>query len=332
MALALAAMLLNSIQTYRYRVDFQQDHFVITSTATKKLVGDVSIVSTPPKQSYGVGFSAGHVKMTWDQRGLTIKSIGKPYRTEFRDVPTSPRLRPRKDIRLTLVQAHTQGRKLTASALSGWQEQGSDVYLLVRWQDKPGYAWLEALERIDLGQSIPRPETLAILPGVSFSAKAVDSNLLRIGQDLVAYVHSGTTWGRWSFNTATQKSSYLKLGENPKYINGLKNGEVQAIEKTPYGSFNASLLNGISGVRLCHEEFERMPKFVNPLLAGVVEVGTEKKELVNIETGATKTVPSDSQYAVVKGDLLLWTGGDQPQRAWFLSPAEWSPFGEWSQS
>lgn len=332
MALALAAMLLTSIQTSRYTIALKPNHFVVTSSSSNQEVGQIPLAQKPPSQSYAVNFSAGNITVNWDKKGLSITGDGRPDTTQFREIPTSPRLRTRKDIEATLLAAHTQGRKLTASALSGWQESGTTVFMLIRWQDKPGYAWLEALIKIDLGDATPRPETVALLPGVTFSSQLIDTKLMKAGKDLVAYIHSGPTWGRWSFNPATHKSNFLKIGTEPKYINGLKNGQVQAVEKTAYGSFNASLYNGSTGSRICHIEFETMPKFISADLPSVVELASNTRELINLSTGALKAIPADSRIAPIGSNLFIWTGGDQPQNAWILSPAEWSSYGDWSQA
>lgn len=315
----------------RYTIALNKTNFVVSKSDSKEVLARVPLDQTPLPAGVAVNFSTDRVKMQWSGTGLSIDVGRSHYTTNFRAVPTSPRLRTAAEIRRAIDANHSEGLKLTASALSGWYEKGSTLYLVVTWQDHPGMAWLSALEKINLSDELPRPVTEAILPGVPFTGKAIDQKALSIGDNILVYVHSGPVWGRWTYSTKTAKTDYLELGKNPKYVMGLAKGQVQAVEKTDYGSYLAKLEDGTTGKVIVSQEFESLPKFVSPDLPQAL-LTRDGTQLVDLQTGAVMSLDEGASVAPVKGLLLVWFGGTTPDRAWLLSPTSWSPFGWWSAS
>lgn len=312
----------------RTSLAFSEGRFVIHAPHEKPLA--VELDRREPEPTTHVNYRLNQTFVVWDERGLSIRTADGVTTTRFKEIPVSPRLRPRDEIRATLAHQYS----LEASALAGSKRFGKTVYLVVRWLDENDAPWLEALVSVDLSAESPRAQALAVLPGISFSSGTISDNLLLSPDGVRILIHEGPVWGVWSYSASGDSGSFKQLGDGVKYASAVSPARACYMEKTTYGDFVAGTADLATGARSDCLETALPVRIVEPGNPPVVESDLDSggREVTNLITGAGLRLASGLRYRRTPFGLLVWDGGRSPSRAWLYGFADWSPVAWWRRS
>ncbi|HLK13630.1 MAG TPA: hypothetical protein VKT78_02395 [Fimbriimonadaceae bacterium] len=306
---------------------FAEGAFIVTRGKTAE---HVPIDPPKPSPRTKVEYRSDQKFVIWDERGLTIRSGSHAKSTRLRAIPTSPRLRTHDAIVGTLDAVHA-GRKLEAAAVSGSRRFGKTVYFVLRWEDRPGQPWLEALVSVDLSESDPAAKAIAVLPGLSFSTVQIADNLVAGPKGVSVLIHEGTQWGQWSYRPDTQQTEFHILGEGVKYAAAVSADVAAFIEKTEHGSFAAGTVDLVTGARADAAESPTRWRMLDAKAPPVAE-GTNDgggHVLAELTSGAVFDLPEGADVRRAKDTLVIWEGGKRPTKAWLYDPTTWKALAWW---
>lgn len=281
-----------------------------------------------------INFPSKTASVSWTSGTLKIAvKREKLYTTDFHEIPTSPRLRSRADIRDTIQNHENRG----ASVLSGYQVFDQTAYLLVRWEEADGTPWLEALVKLKLDDADPRPQVLTVLPGLSFASTAVPNVLGRNGSTLVALLRKPNEpdqpWGRWDFHLDDSTQNFAQLGSHPKFAKVEANGSASFIDQTSDGGYRSGIIypNGTTQRLVFESDY---PISVPLLSRGKVLETTDDKGrnfLVSLATGSVSYLNPGTSVIATQAGILLVSKLENPDQAMLLDPdtlavlAKWEP-------
>lgn len=325
-------MLTTAAMPSKAALAFSGDHFTVTVGARTEATVPINPVRPPARDN--VAFRSDSTFVTWDERGLTVRVGNKANSTRLKQIPTSPRLRDHDAIVGTVTAVRRNKRSLEASALSGSRRLGKSVYLLVRWEDGPGRTWLEALVSIDLSAKSPTPKAIAVLPGISFSSGAVADSLFASPGGVGALIHAGPDWGCWTYHPDTQQADFHRLGTGIEFAAPVSPTLAAFVEKTDRGTFQAGTVDLESGTRSDAAEAATHWKMLDTSSPPVAEAENDagRLELLELTEGAVFLLPDGATVRRAGNFVLVWQGGQKPQRAWLYDPLTWRPAAWWRSS
>lgn len=277
-----------------------------------------------------VSFRRDEHYAVWDGRGLTIRHGERSHTTRLEDAVTSPRLFEREVIEDTVAKLSGGTRKREAAGLSGALRLGGDAYFLVRWEEKNGTPWTEALVRVPLSGKSLHPEILGRYEGLSIAYKPIDDRLFLFGKQLCIVARQGKTWGIGQFDPSSKNFEFRSVGaELLSYLStGTKTGIF--VERSPYGTVVAGRTDLSSGYRKPVYEARGAARFVDALKPSlVVGSGQGEAKLHNAETGAEVVLPPNSGIGRAGAWVVVWWPAANPTAARLYDPRTWRSLATW---
>jgi len=285
------------------------------------------LVLPPPKF---VAFRNNENWAVWDHRGLTIRygKLVKSYR--LGEIAVSPRVFERDEIRKNLDLFKSGDRFKPASALSGAKRIGDSAFFLVRWDDKAGKPWLEALVRVPLDQKGIEWRLIGRYDGLSLADKAIDDKLLLDHGTLAVINRRDDGWGESFYSTTAHGFGFKKLGDHLLDFRQADTGVGLFVEATPYGTTIGGEVDLATAARReiieTHDPFSLVDDEI-PMLALVTAT---KPALRYASSGAELTLPDDPSVRRCADGVLIWSGGDHPTSATLYDPERWTPLAQWN--
>lgn len=269
--------------------------------------------------------------VTFDQRGLSIGSPGKMLSSKFTTFATSKRLFSTKEMAENEAAFRSGKRKKEVSGLSGYVLDGSVLYTLVRWDERDGKPWFEAVVSIDLDAAEPEFAYAGRFRGFTTASGKVGDRLSLVGGKLVALTQTQDGFGISTLDPKTGDARYKAVG--PKVGDGrLVPGSTHAvtIDKTRSGSFRLGVVNTASwSYRPAAEIRGKILGLHAPCL---VQYKTKDGQMVlNLESGAELPLPLDCKMKSVDDGLLVWAPAKSPTVAVVYVPTTFRTLARWSK-
>ncbi len=285
-----------------------------------------------PKPTLAVVFRRNAAFAVWDDRGLTTRFGEKSQSTHLPEIAVSPKIFRRNEILDTIKKIKQGSRSKNASALSGSARIATNAYFLVRWNEKKGTPWAEALVRVDLTAPHSQPALVGRFEGLSTGGNAIDDKLFLLNGHLATVVKTEDSWGLATYDPATKKFAYEPLGTD---LVGFRRVDGQTglfKEKSGYGTTILGSLDLKTAKRKTLAEVRGAATFVDsssPYLA-LISSG-DKAKVRNLSTGAETDLDIDALLRRVGSRVLTWPKSDKPSQAVLLDPSRWDVVATWSR-
>jgi len=257
----------------------------------------------------------------WDSRGLSVRHRSFNMSTRLPEIALTPKLFTKEQIIETREAVEKGERSKEASALSGSRRIGDEVYFLVRWDDKAGKPWLEALVRVNLTLAKPKPELVGRFDGFSVASGAIDDQLVLVGASPAAFVKGEAgAWGVGSLDRAKGEFGFRPLGQGLRSATILSPRLALAMEDTGYGKVRVARIDLVSGARRDIAEVPGVPTLVDGQLPALAMISTNLgPALRNLETGAQVMLPVKPEVRRTSAGILVW-GQGKPESCSLYSP------------
>jgi hypothetical protein len=325
----LGALTILALAAKSPQVTFRDGSFVVqvADQTAKVAVAE----SAGPVQPGGQGFrmTFGERVVVFDAKGLGIGKGKQIAYSGLQAVATTPKLFSQGEIDATTGLVATGVRRLSASSLSGWERTGDVLVLLVRWTEKSGRPWLEALVRLDMAEERPSARLLGRFTGTSLAKGLADDRLAYKDGRYMALTNNVEAFGLSSLAADGTDPQFQRLG--PAVGGADVSDDLRwagTTRPTDYGTVLIGLADLQAGRhREVSEIRGKVAGFVSPAYARCQDGG--RSVLINLLTGAEVVVRPDSGQKHTPFGLLLWAPRAKPQRAvlfdgHFRRLAEWS--------
>lgn len=304
-----------------------RDGFVLITDAS-----GTSRVNTrlwPQPRPTGFTLESGSRSVRWTERGAVIQTGRQTRATRFVDSPTSPRFFSADEIQQ--FQARLSEKELTREAahLSGWEQIGSDLFLLVRWIDRAKKPWLEKLVRLDLSRPDSWFEAVAVHAGLSNAQGDVDDVLVNWAGRPAVVAELDGEWGLSTFPGNAIRSNFISIGRWPRQVEFPEPGLLRFVERTPYGTQLAGIFRTSSGrVNLA----ESRGTIVFPGDPSDIVQITDNRNVVlrNTSSGLELRLPLDVGVRNLSQGVVVWTPRRDPRSAVLYQKAALRAIARWS--
>lgn len=257
----------------------------------------------------------------WDARGLSVRHRTFTMSTRLPEIAVTPKLFAKEDILVTKELVEKGERTREATALSGSRRLGDEVFFLVRWEEKSGKPWLEALVKVNLKQDKPKPELVGRFGGFTAARGQVDDQLVLVAGSPAAFVRTEDgKWGVSSYNRETNAFAFTPLGQSLRAATTLSPRLAIAMEDTGYGRVRVARIDLTTAARRDVAELVGEPKFVDSGVPPLAIVPTNLGlALRNLDTGVQMLLPEKPVVRRTDAGILVWAEGE-PKSAALYSP------------
>jgi hypothetical protein len=264
--------------------------------------------------------------VVWDSRGLTIRKGKKTKTSRLPDVALTPKLFDREGIIANRNLIATGVRKKAASSLSGSRRIADKVFLLVRWTDKYGETWLEALFSADLDSPDLQPKLVGRFDGMTTATHAIDDLLFSDPGHLRIIAHQiDSSWGIASYNLTDSKFEYKGVGVNLNLSWRLGPQTAMVEERTSYGSRTLSRLDVVDGAKRVLRELEGSATLLSNAEPVIAKIDTPTGTLLqNMDSGAELALSPEDSVALAGSMTVIWPKNEQTKAVLFDS-TRWTP-------
>ena len=323
----LVSLTLSAQTTDKPSVQYYQQEFVIRSHGREK---HVPLQPSVPKPPGFIAFRKDEVFAVWDERGLTIRRGSKSSSTKLPDIATSPKAFSRPEILKTIEHLKSGDRTKDATALSGAKRIGRDAFFLVRWDDKSGKPWAEALIGVDLTSTKAKPEFLGRFDGLSMATKSVDDKLEILNGKLAIVEHASDSWGISTYDPVSRIFKTQPLGGSLISYAPLNTSQGLFIEVSSYGTTIAGRVDLLGATRKILYEGREHIRFLDSVAPETILASSNgKSKAVNCVTGAVRLIPYQVDARRIGDDVLFWTAPSSPTAVWLMSSPSWETLATW---
>jgi len=263
----------------------------------------------------------------WDSRGISVRHGSFAYSSKLPEVALTPKLFTKEEIIANRDAIAKGDLAKEASALSGSRRIGDEVFFLVRWDDKAGKPWLEALVKVNLGLAKPKPELVGRFEGMTPGGVAVDDQLMVApagpqGTPVLSALVRKTdaTWGLATYDRLEKVFAFKSFGSGLLKAFPISSRLVLAMEATDYGKVRVARVDLTTGSRRELAELPGSPAFIDAEAPPLVKVPTNLGfALRNLETGVQLNLPDKPVVRRTQAGILVWQDG-KPEGAALYSP------------
>jgi hypothetical protein len=249
---------------------------------------------------------------------------------DLQDFPVSGRFFGKDEIQKTVELIRDGTRKKRADALSGAVRIGPNAYFLVRWDDRAGKPWTEALVRVPLTDSGGSPAILGRFDGLSLAYRPIDERLFLHDGKVACVVRRDNRWGLATYDPKADQFSLRPLGGT--LLTYMTTGPRTAtfVERTAYGTLVAGRVDFDSDYRRILCETRGLARFLDPLNPPIVLAAQDGSlRAINGETSAELRLGEHFGVARAGAYLVAWTPEDKPTRAALYEVSRWTELAAW---
>ncbi len=270
-------------------------------------------------------------RVTWNEKGLTVSKGAYKRTTQFRDIPTSPRLFSREQIRTMLEGIEAGDRAAEASALAGHELLGENLYLLVRWNDKANKPLFEAIIQVDLTPEKPWFKVLYRSPGVSQASGPVSDELFLANNRLCAVATVANKWGLSTWDLKGEFVRYFQFGTGlfRWSIPGAAPRELLFVERTEYNSWLAGRVNLATFERTELGESKEKASFVSTDPVTIRFDSVERSRIRYADSGLEQEFLAWTAARQTPQGLLMWHPARSPRQAVLFRTGTFQPLAKW---
>ncbi|MBS1704427.1 MAG: hypothetical protein JST40_01025 [Armatimonadetes bacterium] len=277
-------------------------------------------------------FEDGSLKVAWTNGKMTVQRGKYERTTNFVDVPTSPRLFSKEQIRETIRAVENGERPLGASAVVGHELVGDTLYFLMRWADKTKKPIFEALISLDLTLAKPWFKVQEKLPGLSTANGPVSDLLFTHQNHLAVIATQGPKWGLATWDLSRKFMQFTALGSGLARFSIPKTDPDTAlfVEKTDYGNWLCGSANLATRARSEIADSKDKVSFVsaNPLI--IRFDSPEECRVRYAESGLEQAFSPWTAARLTPKGLLMWHPATDPKQAVLFKPESFDAAARWS--
>lgn len=272
----------------------------------------------------------GKAVLKWDWKGFTV-AAGKTVRTtRLIELPVSARFFSPEQIALVGTQIAAGEWKKEVTGLSGWEQIGSILYLVPRWESKAKKTWLEMLIKVDLSKASPWFEVIGEMEGRSKANAVIEDRLFKSENFLAMVSEKEGDWGvsLWPIGGAT--GEFKPIGIHPRLFDINDDGSVlRFIETTSYGTYLAGAATLPAGNRADLAE-SRDPLFFPGDTPDIVQINAKSGVVLrNTESGLELRLPANVGVRNVAPGVLVWVPRESPTQAVLYSKSGLRAIARW---
>lgn len=321
----LASLIMGQTATLAYK----EGSFEIKTPAQSLIVSTERYVGPAPFPSDNVTLSYSGRQITFDSKGLGIRQGNAYGYSKLPSLAMTTKLFGNKEIAETKAKISSGERQAGFSALSGFEYVGTTLYLLLRWEEKSGQPWLEALVGLDMSQKQLQPKLIGRFDGVSFAKGIVDDRLESWNGGLAAFTVNGEEWGLATMTPENGAKNFVSYGAKAAAARLIPGG-LKAIGMTPtnYGTTLVTLVDlATQRARLASEVRGQIRGLVEPNILHWRE--GSQNVFTNLETGAELRPTWDSVPVTTSLGLLVYSPSLNPERAALYDPVSFRQTASW---
>jgi len=275
-------------------------------------------------------FRRDNTYSVWDERGLTVRRGRRVFSTSLEEIAVSPRAFTREQILETLELMRKKVRTKKATALSGATRIGNVAYFLVRWEERSGRPWAEALVSVDMASENPKPRFIGRFSGQSIAYKTIDDRLSMLNGRLAVVSRRGNGWGVATYDTALAKFDFRLVGGKLLSYMPLDRKTGVFVEETTYGTRTGGKVDLFTGYRRDLFEDRTNARFIDTAMPWVMVASTkEGARLRNALSGAEVPLPPSAGVRRAGPYVVVWLPYDKPQVAVAYDAERWRPIARW---
>jgi len=226
-------------------LSFFEDNFIVRSPTISEAV---PLKLPKPAPRWFTSFRRNDRYAVWDERGLSVRAGKWSYSTHLAEIPVSPKLFEKDEILENVALIKGGKRFRSATALSGAIRVGKEVFMLVRWDDADKNPWLEALFRVDLNESKPKPMLLGRFAGLSQARSTIEDRLFVRGGKLSVVAAQKAVWGLAQYSSRSS-FEFHPMGDVLIDYTPISGRLGMFAEKTGYGTTVIGRVDWGTGVR-----------------------------------------------------------------------------------
>lgn len=255
-------------------------------------------------------------RVSWDADGLKIEKGGYRKVSKLPDIALTPKLFSKPEIVANRELIAKGIRQKDASSLSGSLRLGDYVYFLLRWTEKDGKTWLEALVSVKLTDAKPMPKLIGRLTGMSLSRRATDDRLFAFGESVGAFtVDDNGKWGLATYHRKTDKFDFSPYGEGLSDYIWISGKMFLIAEEADYGKTIIARIDLNTGSRRNLMEANGEVRLIDRNRPFLAEITTNLgPALYNMETGCMLAIAPKAAVRRTPFGVLIWPNG-QPEKA-----------------
>lgn len=337
--LALAAL----IQAPAVSLSYGGGAFTIKSGAKTEyvnLIAPLKRMAPPPRvektgslelvwDSQGARLERGDYAIAWTAKGLWVREGAWSHLTRLPEIATSPKLQSAEAIREVVARAGKGELELGATSLAGAEAIGEKLVLLIRWEDKQGKPWLEALISLDVAGRQRKPALIGRFAGFTRpAAQGDDDRLFMMGEALAAVTGDGPKWGLARLDPETGASTFDAFGERLEAWSA-KGDSLYFVESTAYGTDLAGAIERSGAGRRLFAEARGAAKWLSTDPPLLFLEDSEGVRLMHAVSGRLQEFATGTEARWTAMGVLAWSPAKAPVRAALLNPEGWRPITRW---
>lgn len=311
-------------------LNYTGDAFEIKTASQTVKVAVERYVGPPAFPSDNVTLTYAGRQITFDEKGLGIRQGAAYGYSRLPSLAMTTKLFGNAEINETKAKIASGERQAGFSSLSGFEYVGSTLYLLLRWEEKTGNPWMEALVAIDLSRQQLQPALVGRFDGISYASGRVDDRLEFRDGRLSAFTTKGKEWGLASITPETGEKSFTSFGPKAASARMIPGG-IHAVGLSPsgYGTTFVTLVNlGTSAWRQAAEIRGQIRGLVEPNILHWRE--GSQNVYTNLETGAELRAAWDPVPVQTSVGLLMWSPSVNPDKAFLYENETFRVIGSWA--
>ncbi|MBA4292189.1 hypothetical protein C0431_04395 [bacterium] len=273
---------------------------------------------------------ADHV-LTFDSNGIGFRKNNKSTYATYNSIATSDKLftKEQRDQINRDVAAGT--KKLEVSAVSGWEKVNDTAFIILRWDDKAGKPWLEALMRFDFPKGKPTVTYLGRFDSFTQATGRVNDKLIFENGELSTVTHSGDVSLLESYSIESKSFTKSPLGANfvdAKLVPGSLSG--LGIQRTPAQTYIVSLID--RETKTSQAVGEIRGEIAGLYAPSVLHYKSNGRSILfSLSSGSEIVIPNDCGIESINSGILLWTPAQKPKAAALYSSTSFRTLARWSQ-
>jgi len=272
----------------------------------------------------------GHI-LTFDSNKVGFRKNNKSTYATYASIATSDKLFSKDEIDTINRDVAANKKSLDVSAVSGWEKVGDTAFLILRWDDKQGKAWLEVLMKYEFAGGKPKATFLGRFDSLTGANGRVNDKMIFENGKLLTVTHGAETSLLETYDIAAKefgKSALQDRLNDSKLIPGSLYG--MGISPTPAKTHLISLIDREQ--KQSHRVAEIRGSIQGLYAPAILQYAhNSRTTLLSLTTGAEIVIPSNCGVESVSAGILLWTPKDKPQAAALYSAGSFRTLARWSK-
>lgn len=278
---------------------------------------------------------AGSATVNWLNRAMVVKATPKSKSVTYRfsDFPTNPAFFSEEEVDNLNSQVVLKSRTKEVSALSGWEVQGSNLFVLLRWEDRGGNPWAEGLFTADLSKTPIKFRPLAGGSKVfSIAETSIDDQLVTSGSSLTFVAEKDGDYGVAAFDSGNTVFNFNPHWTQKPIITGWNSSRTSVgfIEPTRYKSNVIGFVGVTPNSRVNLAESRDAVSYPGDTFDILMITRPDSVILRTADSGLELRLPATVGVRNVAQGVLVWLPKTNPTTAALYTKTSLRSISKWS--